>query len=135
MTQDINVHDLDTHPAAEVFPMLPPDELHQLADDIKENGQQEPIILAYVADDETGEALLMLIDGRNRLAACTLAGADPRYEIREIDDPRSIIISLNINRRHMNKGQQAMAVAVMYPEKEKGGRGKKPKLNLEFSSQ
>jgi hypothetical protein len=35
---------------------------------------------------------------------------------------------------HLNKGQQAMAVAKIYPEPEKGGRGKKnPLLNEEFS--
>jgi hypothetical protein len=35
------------------------------------------------------------------------------------------ILSQNVNRRHLSAGQRAMAVAVAYPEPEKGGRGKK----------
>ncbi len=35
--------------------------------------------------------------------------------------------------RHMTKGQRAMAVAKIYPEPEKGGRGKKLPANGEFS--
>jgi hypothetical protein len=31
------------------------------------------------------------------------------------DDPRAYIIASNIARRHMSKGQQAMAVAMVYP--------------------
>src|ERR1035438_5099514 len=38
------------------------------------------------------------------------------------DDPRAYIISSNIARRHMSKGQQAMAVAMMYPEPAKTKR-------------
>jgi len=34
------------------------------------------------------------------------------------------IASSNINRPHMTKGQRAMAVAMLYPDPEKGGRGK-----------
>ena len=40
-------------------------------------------------------------------------------------DPVAFIISSNVKHRHLNKGQQAMAVALAYPEPEKGGRGKK----------
>jgi len=36
---------LKTHPLAALFPELPPEELTQLARDIKERGQLEPIIL------------------------------------------------------------------------------------------
>ena len=34
------------------------------------------------------------------------------------------ILSSNIHRRHITKGQRAMTVARIYPEPEKGGRGK-----------
>ncbi|MGO6724414.1 hypothetical protein ACCS51_25940 [Rhizobium ruizarguesonis] len=50
-------------------------------------------------------------------------------------DVRQVILAENINRRHLTKGQRAMAVAMMYPEPEKGGRGKNSKVTLEFSSQ
>ena len=35
------------------------------------------------------------------------------------------IVSANLARRNLTKGQQAMALAMIYPEPEKGGRGKK----------
>jgi hypothetical protein len=37
---------------------------------------------------------------------------------------KALIVSNNIKRRHLNAGQRAMAVAMMYPDPEKGGRGK-----------
>lgn len=42
------------------------------------------------------------------------------------------VLSANVHRRHLTKGQQAMATALAYPDKEKGGRGKKSGLNPEF---
>jgi hypothetical protein len=44
------------------------------------------------------------------------------------DDPRAYIIASNIARRHMSKGQQA--VAMVYPEPEKTTHGKKSKTKL-----
>jgi len=38
---------------------------------------------------------------------------------------RPLILSLNVERRHLSKGQQAIALAMAYPNPEKGGRGKK----------
>jgi hypothetical protein len=35
------------------------------------------------------------------------------------------IIAANINRRHLTKGQRAVALAMARPEPEKGGRGQK----------
>lgn len=95
--------DIRVHPAAAVFPMLSDDELRDLAADIKANGLLHPIVL-----DADGT----LIDGRNRLAACNLAGVQPTYETFE-GDPLMYIISANINRREMSAGQKAMALADM----------------------
>ena len=53
----------------------------------------------------------LLLDGRNRLAACQLAGVEPRFETLDGQDPVAYILSSNIARRHLSKGQQAMAVA------------------------
>jgi hypothetical protein len=46
----------------------------------------------------------------------------PATVLFEGDDPRAYIIASNIACRHMSKGQQAMAVAMMYPEPAKTKR-------------
>ncbi len=53
----------------------------------------------------------MLIDGRNRREACRRAGIIPDYVLLDGQDPVTYILSANITRRHMTKGQRAMAVA------------------------
>lgn len=95
----------ETHPAADLFPMLGHDELRALADDIKENGQLEAIVLF------DGKVL----DGRNRLAACKLAGVEPRtvtmgFRSGEVS-PTAWVLSKNLHRRQLTKSQAA-AVAV-----------------------
>lgn len=47
--------------------MIPDDEMQELAADIEENGLIHPIVIK-------GN---VLIDGRNRLAACKIAGVNP----------------------------------------------------------
>src|SRR5580765_7417191 len=93
------------HPAAAVFPMLSDDELQDLAEDIKVNGLLHPITL-----DAEG----MLIDGRNRLAACKLAGVEPTFTTLNGHDPVAFILSANIQRRHLSKGQQAAAALLVW---------------------
>ncbi|MFJ7590836.1 ParB N-terminal domain-containing protein [Streptomyces sp. NPDC097617] len=61
-------HTLKVHPFADTLPMLDQDELHDLAESIKTEGLHHPIVL-----DPDG----VLVDGRNRLAACKIAGVEP----------------------------------------------------------
>lgn len=108
------------HEAADEFPMFTADELRELADDIKANGQCLPIIR------HKG----LILDGRNRLTACDLAGVEPW--IVEWDDhhaaaqqstrvqgkngsPVSYVVALNIHRRHLNQGQKALIAAKLLP--------------------
>jgi hypothetical protein len=59
-----------------------------------------------------------------RLAACKLAGVEPRFEQLNGRNPRAYIASANLQRRDLTKGQKAMALAMIYLVAEKGGRGK-----------
>lgn len=90
------------HPVAEMFPMMSDEELDDLAADIQANGLVHPIVI-----DRDG----VLIDGRNRREACRRAGVEPEWTTFDGDDPVAFILSSNVNRRHLSKGQAAMAVA------------------------
>jgi hypothetical protein len=57
------------HPACLLFPKLTGFALDELAADIKDRGLIEPIVLLH------GQVL----DGKNRLAACRIAGVKPRF--------------------------------------------------------
>jgi hypothetical protein len=95
---------LVVHPYAAAFPMLSDAELDALADDIRANGMRHPIVTWTDSD-----GVEWLVDGRNRLAACDIAGVDPVFETLPADaDPLAIIESENEHRRHSTIGQRAM---------------------------
>jgi ParB-like chromosome segregation protein Spo0J len=94
--------DLAVHPVAALFPMLAEDELRELAEDIKQRGLLHPVVL-----DAEGRVL----DGRNRLAACALVDVEPEFTTYDGDDPDGYALAVNIARRHLTKGQQAMIAA------------------------
>jgi DNA-binding NarL/FixJ family response regulator len=75
-----------------------------------------------------------LVDGRNRLAACKLAGITPAYRIVEADADKlkSLVWSWNGPRRHLSSSQKAMAYAMMYPNA-KFGRPEKVDKNQPLS--
>ncbi|APU41104.1 ParB N-terminal domain-containing protein [Streptomyces sp. TN58] len=100
---DNKEHTLKIHPAANLFPMLDRDELLDLAESIRTEGQHKPIVL-----DTDG----VLLDGRNRLAACKIAGVEPRFTTYTGTDHMRLIMSGNLFRRHISKGQQAMITAM-----------------------
>jgi hypothetical protein len=111
------------HPATDLFPMLPEDELRKLGEDIQWNGLKEPIAL-YRADDDKDAKDISILDGRNRLAAMMLVGlpisrgwprenvlGSPIPGVRWIrTDPEAYVISKNILRRHLTKEQQAALI-------------------------
>lgn len=103
----------EVHPLAAIFPMLSDEELADLAEDIKENGLLHPIV--RTVDGQ-------IVDGRNRVVACGIAGVEPEFEDRICDDDeaRALIISANLQRRNLTKGQKAMALAIMFPEPKRG---------------
>lgn len=88
------------HPAACIFPLMDADELDELARDIEANGLQVPIIL-----HPDGRVL----DGRNRVAACTIAKVEAQFETREVADPLAFVFSTYEKRRQLSSGQRAAA--------------------------
>jgi N6-adenosine-specific RNA methylase IME4/ParB-like chromosome segregation protein Spo0J len=95
------------HDAASIFPLMGETEVQGLADDIRENGLREPI---WLHPDGS------VLDGRNRWAACGLAGVEPTF--RTWDGKGSIIafvVSLNLHRRHLDESQRAMVGARIKP--------------------
>ena len=112
---------LKVHPAAEIFPMLNAEELDALALDIKANGLQQPIVM--------WEGLLL--DGRNRLAACAICGVEPSFKQYEGNSPVTFVISANIKRRQLDASQRACVAVELEPmfaveaKKKKEEAGKK----------
>jgi len=96
---------LKVHPAAEIFPMLNAEELDALALDIKANGLQQPIVM--------WEGLLL--DGRNRLAACGMCGVEPSFKQYEGNSPVTFVISANIKRRQLDASQRACVAVELEP--------------------
>jgi hypothetical protein len=98
----MNIGSYATHPAADIFPLIDPGARSDLERDIKANGLLEPI---WLTDDG------LVLDGRNRLASCLSVGVEPRFRTYEGDDPVGFVVSLNLNRRHLNESQRAMVAA------------------------
>ena len=92
------------HPYADKFPMLPEPELAELAESIRANGLRNPIVL-------TPDGLIL--DGRNRAAACERVGVDPDTTVYEGGDLAEYVIDCNTSRRHMTTGARAMATALV----------------------
>lgn len=96
---------MKTHPVANLFPMLADGELADLAADIKANGLRLPIV--------TWQG--QIIDGRNRLAACKLAGVEPQTVDFTGADPVKYIVSTNLKRRHLSDGQRGALAVELEP--------------------
>lgn len=96
----------EIHPLAARYPMLPDEELQELAESIARDGLDHPLVL-----DPEGR----LVDGRNRLAACDMVDASPDFVTNESlvaeEKVRAFIARQNANRRHFSTGQKAMALA------------------------
>jgi N6-adenosine-specific RNA methylase IME4 len=129
---------LPVHPAADLLPLMSPDELRELGEDIRARGLLVPVVLYR---DRNGD--LSLLDGRNRLDAMECAGIE--FEIKEIPllgwrvtgggvlnpagetvamvediDQYAFVISANIHRRHLTSEQKRDLIAKLLratPEK------------------
>jgi 16S rRNA G966 N2-methylase RsmD len=111
------------HPVADIFPMLPEQELLMLSEDIKANGLKQPI---WTSDE-------MILDGRNRYRACKIARVDPAFKEFKGGDPLAFVLSLNLHRRHLNESQRA-GVAAKIANMTKSDGGKLSKTNKNQAS-
>ena len=88
----------ELHELCKMFPEADEQTLKEMAEDIKENGQNEPIIL-YEGK---------ILDGRNRLLACEIAGVEPSFIQFSGEEPLQFVLSKNLYRRHLSDSQRAM---------------------------
>ena len=104
----------EAHPAADLFPMMTGIELQELVVDIKSHGLREPIALYENK----------ILDGRNRLKACGLAGVDARYESARLNGstPAEYVVSKNLRRRQLTKSQLAAVSVDLMPMLEEDAR-------------
>ena len=112
--------DMEFHELCLIFPTMEDAALEELAQDIKRNGLNHPII------EHEGK----ILDGRHRYLACLRAGVKPIFEAYRGDNPGAFVASENIYRRPgLSETQKAMALAAI-AKASRGGqasrRGKVP---------
>lgn len=107
---------LKIHPVCKVFPDISDDEFQKLKADIEEHGQRDPIIVrkGYI------------LDGKNRLRACTELGIEPVIEEWDGNGASLVAwsVSKNLRRRHLTASQRAALAAelsVLYDDERKHG--------------
>ena len=93
------------HPLAQAMPEMPDSEFQAFKEDIRHNGQLDPI---EILDN-------MVWDGRHRQRACLELEIEPRYVFLDEDtDPLQHIVSKNRFRRHATQSQMAIAAVKVY---------------------
>ena len=104
----------ESHPFADLLPLIHGAEFEALALDISTHGLHQPITLF---DHQ-------VLDGRNRLRACEAAGVVPRFEnfTGTEDEALALVLSLNVSRRHLTTPQRAVLALKLLPLEEDAAR-------------
>jgi hypothetical protein len=89
------------HPLANVFPLLEGEEFDAFVADIQASGLCEAVWL-YEGQ---------ILDGRNRYRACQRLGRDCATRDYPGNDPLGFVLSMNLQRRHLDASQRAMIAA------------------------
>lgn len=108
MNNEFTWEDYSFHDVAELFPMMDDEALEELATDIAKEGLREPIL---VKDK-------VIIDGRNRFKACQKAGVIPVFAEYVGEEGEALVrlsMSLNLQRRHLDKSQKAVIAYNILP--------------------
>lgn len=92
------------HPIASMFPLIEGSAFDDLVADIRDQGLREPVVV-----DGDG----VLLDGRNRVRACEVAGIKIAETVHDGSDVAAFIVSHNLHRRHLTDSQRAMIAARM----------------------
>jgi ParB-like chromosome segregation protein Spo0J len=103
---------MEAHEYAELFPMATDAEVQEIAADIQKRGLLCPIITL------DGKVL----DGRNRLRACEIAGVTPHFQKYSGADPLADVVTWNLKRRHLTPSQQA-GIGADVANMQRGGDG------------
>lgn len=97
------------HEAAALFPLMSEPELKELAEDIKTNGLIYPVIMC---DNK-------VLDGRNRLLACEIAGVCVYFRdfkaYRSEHSPTSWVLATNLKRRQLTATQRTTVAVEAEP--------------------
>lgn len=109
----------EDHPLADLFPLDDGAELDQLTDDIRRTGLQEPIVLFENK----------ILDGRRRYRGCLRSGTAPIFADFAGHDPAAFVLSKNIHRRNLEKGQRAAIAAELLLFIQKEARERKITTN------
>lgn len=110
---------MNLHSLCSIFPKLDKVSFEALKSDIESNGLRNPIIV------KNGE----ILDGQNRLQACTDLGISPVFQEYEGDDLVEFVLAQNLHRRHLTAGQSATIVALAQDWSLAHPIGKYPKSN------
>lgn len=113
------------HRFAAMYPLMDDDRLLALAEHIAEHGLIDPITLNTDGD---------LVDGRNRLRGCDIAGVEPRFVVVDLPDDEAVagyVQGRNSERRDLSPGQHAMSRAMLLAAqgRRKNGRWERGSLD------
>ena len=93
--------ELKQHPLSAAFPAMGAEDFAALVEDIRINGQREPVIVFES----------MVLDGWHRYSACVQLGIKAqRFTFESDKDPVAFVLSQNLHRRHLTGSQRAAAV-------------------------
>jgi hypothetical protein len=112
---------LPVHPVAALFPLMDGADFDALVEDVRANGLLQPIWLHREGS---------ILDGRNRYAACRMAGVEAQFKTWTGPDEGLVqfVTSMNLHRRHLSAERRAFIAAELASLTHGGDRKSEIKL-------